>query len=142
VVYFCAEGPQVPPARTLTVTSRHESLFKRYGVPREGATYVFRPDGHVLARCTGIDAAFAREAIESVLDYRAGTKGSKAKKGPAMRKLSQIEADRMYDALSALIDSTPKEERERVLARLVVTLAERLGDYAKILEAIKQAKGA
>ena len=140
VAYFGAEGPQVAGARTIAVASRHEGLFKRYGVPRQGATYVFRPDGHVLARCTGIDAAFAREAIESVFNYRAGKTGSTPRKGPAMGKLSQIEADRMYDALSALIDATPKEERERVLARLVVTLAERFGDYEKILEAIKQAR--
>lgn len=48
----------------------HESLWERYGVPPEGATYVFRPDGHVLARCAGIDAAFARNAIDSLLNYR------------------------------------------------------------------------
>jgi 3-(3-hydroxy-phenyl)propionate hydroxylase len=49
---------------------RDDPLCQRYGVPREGATYVFRPDGHVLGRCAGIDAAFARQAIERVLDYR------------------------------------------------------------------------
>jgi hypothetical protein len=31
---------------------------------------VFRPDGHVLARCAGIDAAFAHKAIDSVLNYQ------------------------------------------------------------------------
>jgi hypothetical protein len=39
-------------------------------VRSEGATYVFRPDGHVLARCAGIDAHFARQAIEAVFNYR------------------------------------------------------------------------
>ena len=34
------------------------------------ATYAFRPDGHVLARCEGVDPAFAQGAIESVLRYR------------------------------------------------------------------------
>ena len=40
----------------------NEALFARYGVPPEGATYVFRPDGHVLARCRGIDPAFAQRS--------------------------------------------------------------------------------
>jgi 3-(3-hydroxy-phenyl)propionate hydroxylase len=47
-----------------------DPLWARYGVPAQGATYVFRPDGHVLARCTGIDPVFARAAIRGVLDYR------------------------------------------------------------------------
>jgi 3-(3-hydroxy-phenyl)propionate hydroxylase len=47
----------------------HEALFDRYGVEDE-ATYVFRPDGHVLARRAGIDPRFARDAIDSVFSYR------------------------------------------------------------------------
>jgi len=39
-------------------------------VPPAGATYVLRPDGHVLARCAGIDPAFARAAIDAVFSYR------------------------------------------------------------------------
>jgi 3-(3-hydroxy-phenyl)propionate hydroxylase len=69
VAYFGARGPEVAD-RTLHIPPANEILFARYGVPAEGATYVFRPDGHVLARCTGIDGAFAREAIQAVLDYR------------------------------------------------------------------------
>jgi hypothetical protein len=60
---------EVPGIRTVTI-ERESPLWDRYGVPGEGATYVFRPDGHVLARCAGIDGAFAREAIQAVLDYR------------------------------------------------------------------------
>jgi hypothetical protein len=69
VAYFGARGPDLAD-RTLHIPPANEILFARYGVPAEGATYVFRPDGHVLARCTGIDGAFAREAIQAVLDYR------------------------------------------------------------------------
>ncbi|HVL35405.1 MAG TPA: FAD-dependent monooxygenase, partial [Burkholderiales bacterium] len=70
VAWFGAEGPALE-ARTLVVRREgHEALFERYGV-RDTATYVFRPDGHVLARCTGIDPAFAREAIARVLGERA-----------------------------------------------------------------------
>jgi hypothetical protein len=54
--------------------------------------------------------------------------------------MNQTEKDRLYDVLAALVDQTPKTERERVLARLCVTLAERVGDYAKVLEAVEIAK--
>ena len=69
VVYFGEPGPQAG-EHTLVVPKDNAALWQRYGVPAEGATYVFRPDGHVLARCTGIDSAFAREAIQAVFDYR------------------------------------------------------------------------
>jgi 3-(3-hydroxy-phenyl)propionate hydroxylase len=69
VAYFGKRGPDAGD-RTLEVAQENQVLWMRYGVPSEGATYVFRPDGHVLARCTGIDGAFARQAIQAVLDYR------------------------------------------------------------------------
>ncbi|MGH8740249.1 MAG: hypothetical protein ACREUN_05015 [Burkholderiales bacterium] len=53
--------------------------------------------------------------------------------------MTQLEMDRLYDELSALIDRTPAPERERALARLVITLAQQLGDYAKIKDAIQNA---
>jgi 3-(3-hydroxy-phenyl)propionate hydroxylase len=69
VAYFGKPGPDAAP-KTMVIPERNQPLWQRYGVPPEGATYVFRPDGHVLARCTGIDGAFARDAIQAVLDYR------------------------------------------------------------------------
>jgi len=77
VAYFGAAGPGLE-YRTMTIPREgNETLFARYAV--EGTvTYVFRPDGHVLARCTGIDAGFARQAIQGVLNYRVGQQGSKA----------------------------------------------------------------
>jgi 3-(3-hydroxy-phenyl)propionate hydroxylase len=69
VAYFGARGPQAG-EKVVVVPQDNQALRLRYGVPREGATYVFRPDGHVLARCSGIDADFAREAIQAVFDYR------------------------------------------------------------------------
>jgi 3-(3-hydroxy-phenyl)propionate hydroxylase len=67
--YFGKRGPQVAD-QTIFISDENQPLWQRYGVPPEGATYVFRPDGHVLARCAGIDGAFARDAIQAVLDYR------------------------------------------------------------------------
>jgi hypothetical protein len=50
--------------------------------------------------------------------------------------MTQLEMDRLYDELSGLIDRTPPQERERVLARLVVVLAQEVGDYARIKAAL------
>ena len=117
----------------------NEPLLARYGAPPGGATYVFRPDGHVLASCRGIDPAFAREAIDGVLGYREGA----PRRAPARKpgKLSPLEADRLYDALAALLDRTPPEGRERALARLAVLLAGQAGDYSRVIEAIDAAAG-
>jgi hypothetical protein len=104
----------------------NEQLFLRYGV-EESATYVFRPDGHVLARCTGIDAGFARDAIGAVLSYRHTERRTPVHKP---------DLDRLYDELAALVDRTPPQERERALARLAIALADRLGDYDTVREAI------
>ncbi|HZM36025.1 MAG TPA: FAD-dependent oxidoreductase [Burkholderiales bacterium] len=87
-------------------------------VQQDGATYVFRPDGHVLARCAGDDPAFARAAIDDALS---------GKRIPPVSKPARPNPDRFFDELAARLDATPAPERERVLARLVVTLADRLG---------------
>ena len=52
--------------------------------------------------------------------------------------MNQTEVDRLYDALAALVDRTPAAQRERVLATLVVRLAEQVDDYGKVLAAIDQ----
>jgi len=130
--------PAATPLRALVDASG--ALFTRYGVARQ-ATYVFRPDGHVLARCQGIDAVFAREAIAALLDYRGDAAANAPQAAAPSGKLSLLEIDRLYDVLAELIDRTPREERERALARLAVTLAERLGDYARVLEAVRSAAG-
>jgi hypothetical protein len=45
--------------------------------------------------------------------------------------------DRLYDQLAELIDRTPEAERQRALARLVITLAEEIGDFQRIAEKIR-----
>ena len=54
--------------------------------------------------------------------------------------MTQLEMDRLYDQLAALIDRTPPPERERALARLVIALAQQLDDYGKINEIIQTLK--
>lgn len=54
--------------------------------------------------------------------------------------MTQLEVDRLYDDLAELVDRTPAPERERVLARLVITLAQELGDYSKIKDAIAKSE--
>ena len=134
VAYFGAAGPALA-CQTLSVPKKNKILFARYGV-KDKATYVFRPDGHVLARCSSIDAEFARRAIDAVLAYRTGKEPAMSKEKPS----KQLEKDRLYDAFAALVDSTPPADRERVLARLAVALAEQLGDYDKTLRAIEAAR--
>ena len=135
VAYFGAAGPVLECTTVMVGRQGNERLFERYAV-KDSATYVFRPDGHVLARCTGIDPAFARRAIAAVLQYRAGGRETRPAAPDAAGALRQVEVDRLYDALAALADAAPAAEREPLLARLCVALAERLGDYDKAMEAI------
>ena len=153
VAWFGAAGPVIAlrvPVDTLSLSrATAPTLFGRYGV-QDTATYVFRPDGHVLARCTGIDARFAAAAIEAALradgaaedvagspaDQARAEEGDDGNGATGGARLSQLEADRLYDALAALIDRTPEAGRSRALARLVVQLADQLGDYNGTLRAI------
>lgn len=95
-------------------------LFKRYGVT-DTATYVIRPDGHVLARCLGIDAEFAAAAIESALEGGVENTGM-----PATRPDAQLERDRLYDAYAALVDAASESERPTVLSGIVARLVDSL----------------
>jgi 3-(3-hydroxy-phenyl)propionate hydroxylase len=123
----------------------HEALFSRFGV-QDTATYVFRPDGHVLARCAGLDPAFAQRALHALLQGTAPAapvdSGAPVDSlvAHAAAGLSQLEQDRLYDALASALDDTPAESRERMLARLVIALSERVGDYTAALEAIREAR--
>jgi 3-(3-hydroxy-phenyl)propionate hydroxylase len=142
VAWFGGDGAAPAGAQSIALPrAGHEALFARYGVPPEGATYVFRPDGHVLARCRGIDPAFARAAIGAVLAYREGAPRPDAPRAAARGGLAPMESDRLYDAFAALLDRTPAEGRERALARLAVLLAGEVGDYARVIEAIDAAAG-
>ncbi len=138
VVYFGGDG-EPPHAGVETVTMSIErasapTLFERFGV-KDQATYVFRPDGYVLARCRGIGAAFARDAI---LDALKG--GSRAAAKGAGACDSTLERDRLYDALAALIDETAENERARVLAPLMALLAAHPMDPAAVRQSIERAR--
>ena len=51
--------------------------------------------------------------------------------------MTPLELDRLYDELAALVDRTPPPARERVLARMVIGLANEVNDYGKIQEIIR-----
>ena len=124
VAWLGAEGPALRAGIEVDTFSLAReaapALFDRYGIT-DTATYVFRPDGHVLARCKGIDAAFAAAAIESALC------GGVAARGPAATLAPVFEMDRRYDAYSAQIDATAEGDRDRALTDLVARLAEHAG---------------
>jgi 3-(3-hydroxy-phenyl)propionate hydroxylase len=122
ILYFGGAGPRVETGvETRVLDLAHGSapeLFACYGV-KDTATYVFRPDGHVLARCEGIDAAFAVAAIRGLLAGGASV-------DQPVSASDQLETDRLYDALAALVDQASGVERERVLAHAVRQLGERV----------------
>lgn len=136
VGWFGSEGPRMEVRTVQVFRNTNEELCRRYGAETEDATYVFRPDGHVLARCRGIDAAFARTAIERVLRYGGGAVRA------TTAGVSPHDKDRLYDDFSAFLDATPAAERERALARVAVALAERLGSPAAVREALAASRRA
>ena len=76
--------------------------------------------GHVLARCPGIDGAFAAGAIRRVLDYAApATLPEAVSVQPA--------ADRLFDVLSTQLDAMPPEHRAAALAPVIARIEARGG---------------
>jgi hypothetical protein len=51
--------------------------------------------------------------------------------------MTQNETDRLFDALAALVDATPAAERERMLMRLVIGLAQEVDSYEKVSRTIR-----
>jgi 3-(3-hydroxy-phenyl)propionate hydroxylase len=136
VVYFGNRGPQVDGTRTLHVprSARTAPLFARYAVPKEGATYVFRPDGHVLARSRGVAGEFALQAVNAVLAYRTAPRRPQGAPSTVRETAPPTvhERDRLYDALARLYDRAPAKARDRLLGRMVVALARQLPPQAAL----------
>jgi 3-(3-hydroxy-phenyl)propionate hydroxylase len=124
VAYFGGDGPAVPAAEVLPVPAGEAALFARYGI-EDRATCVFRPDGHVLARCAGIDGDFAARAIRKVLDY-----APPAELAPAVSV--QPACDRLFDTLSAQLDAMPPEHRAAALAPVIARIEARGGNLEGI----------
>jgi 3-(3-hydroxy-phenyl)propionate hydroxylase len=117
VAYFGADGPAVQDADVVQVPrAGNDALFARYGV-EDTATYVFRPDAHVLARCPGIDGAFAGRALRRVLEYVPPDELPEAVS-------VQPAADRLFDTLSAQLDAMPPEHRAAALAPVMQRIEE------------------
>jgi hypothetical protein len=114
----------VQDAEILQVLAGEAALVARYGVTGH-ATCVFRPDGHVLARCAGIDGEFAARAIRKVLDY-----APPADLAPAVSV--QPACDRLFDTLSAQLDAMPPEHRAAALAPVIARIEARAGNLEGI----------
>jgi 3-(3-hydroxy-phenyl)propionate hydroxylase len=138
VVYFGGEGARAELPSLSIPLKDNEELCARYGALVRGATYVFRPDGHALARCLGIDSGFAREAVDSVMRFRAGAPGKPVEAPPTIH-----DRDRLYDEFAAVLDGVPKKQREHALAQLAMALAYRLppAEAAAAAAAAARARG-
>jgi len=136
VAYFGADGPAIEAgvevAALVLDRAAAPTVFERFGV-KKTATYVFRPDGHVLARCEGIDPSFAQASIVAVLNGASSPKATQSVGDHA------LERDRLYDALSAFIDGIAESERGRLIERFVPMLADSHADPAAIRGAIELA---
>ena len=136
VTYFGAEGPAIDAGPEVVTMSLERTcapaLFERFGV-RSTATYVFRPDGHVLARCQGIDGGFATASIEAALKGASSPPPTQSARDPA------LERDRLYDSLSALIDALGEAERDAMVEKFVPMLADPRADTEAIRGAIELA---
>ena len=82
-------------------------------------------DGHVLARCTGIDAGFAAQALERVTQYVPPEQVQEARS-------QQPASDRLFDRLSAQLDAIPQVRRASALAPVISRIEEQRGDLAGI----------
>ena len=51
---------------------------------------------------------------------------------------AQLESDRLYDVLAALVDATAEPERSRVVTRIAALLAQHPGDAQATLRALGQ----
>ncbi len=129
VAFFGAGAvPVSTPVETAFVSLNRDSapvLFERYGVPDQ-ATYVFRPDGHVLARCRGIDAQFAAASIAGSLEGSLCAAPDAPPHDPGGQPSGQLERDRLYDAYAALVDEAHASERDGVMERVKALLIEEL----------------
>lgn len=138
VAWFGADGGNIDsdiPVSTFSVPSICRDLWDTYEVDVRGATYVFRPDGHILARCRGIDASFASHAISEVLSSQA-----KNAIPPMHGSAAEADRDRLYVDLAAYFDGIQSaDQRPAALARLVMCLADKLST-ADAFEAISMAR--
>jgi hypothetical protein len=144
VIWFGCEqqpGDWQPPTQIKVHTQaiaamQHAMLFERYGVNQQ-ATYVFRPDGHVLARFDGIETTKASKAIATALNpnLNATTPTPKESANP----MNELARDRLYDAFAEAIDRTPPAERERMLTRLAISLMQTSANPEQAMQSIAQA---
>ncbi len=144
VIWFgCEQQPSdwQPPAHInvyaqTIAANQHAMLFERYGVNQQ-ATYVFRPDGHVLACFDGIETTKASEAITSALNPNLNATTPTTKQ--SANQMNELARDRLYDAFADAIDRTPPAERERMLSRLAISLMQTSANPEQAMQSIAQA---
>ncbi|HVR50053.1 MAG TPA: FAD-dependent monooxygenase [Pseudorhodoferax sp.] len=99
-----------------------------------GTVYLVRPDHHIAARWTAVDAATLAAAL-----HRALAREGNAQPAPTPVTVELAPAEQIYRAICAALGDAGPEDGAQVLARIALNLAVTLGDAPKALRAIEQA---
>jgi 3-(3-hydroxy-phenyl)propionate hydroxylase len=124
------------------VVDRDGLAFERWAA-RDGAAYLIRPDQHVAARWLRPDAG----AIAAALDRAVGRAAMRAGVPPAGDPMGGLatganftDPDGFYAGLAAAYDGLDEAASRRLDARLILLLANHIGDSGVLAEALRLAK--
>jgi len=125
------------------VVDSEDLVARRYG---PGTTYLLRPDQHVAARWRRCDATTVEQALQRALGHAAAPAMVAAERVPSVAARLETaprlaDADGFYASLVAAQRELDDEAGARFQARLLLLLANHVGDAALLDEAVSLARG-